>query len=182
MNKAIENIKKNLTEKVKVKNKTTVFVVLGIIGMLLILLSGFFKSDGDKKPAAKIKTMSVNTAEYQDEIENQLVNILEKIDGVGKVKVMVTIEGSTEYVYAEEYDTKNDNGKDKESQDYKNKVVIIDNGKEKEALVKKVLKPKVSGVIVVCEGGNSPSTSEKIYRAVSAVLDIPSNKICVAKG
>lgn len=182
MKKVIDNMKKNLSEKVKGKNKTTVFVVLGLIGMLLILLSGFFKSDDTKKSSAKIKTMSVNTNEYQDEIEGQLVNILEKIDGVGKVKVMVTIEGSTENVYAEEYSNKDDNGKDKNSTDYKNKYVIVDNGQQKEALVKKVLKPKVSGVIVVCEGGNSPTISEKVYRAVSAVLNIPSNKICVAKG
>ena len=125
--------------------------------------------------------MSVNTNEYQKEIEEQLVNILQEINGVGRVKVMVTIEGSTEYVYAEEYNTKNDNTEDKTSQSYQNKYVIVDNGNTKEALVKKVLKPKVSGVIVVCEGGTSPIISEKIYQAVSAVLDIQQIKFALQK-
>lgn len=181
MNKLFDNLSDKFSEKLKGKNRTTILVVLGIVGMVFILLSNLFKPD-EKKPASTIKNMSVNTNEYQKEIEEQLVNILQEINGVGKVKVMVTIEGSTEYVYAEEYNTKNDNTEDKTSQSYQNKYVIVDNGNTKEALVKKILKPKVSGVIVVCEGGNSPIISEKIYQAVSAVLDIPTNKICVAKG
>ena len=95
---------------------------------------------------------------------------------------MITIEGSTEYIYAEEYSTKYDSSSDKTSKDYQNQYVIVDNGKTKEALVKKVLKPSVTGVIVVCEGGNSLSVQEKILTAVSAVLDLSTNKICVAKG
>ena len=126
--------------------------------------------------------MSVNTNEYKNEIQSELKKILCEIQGVGEVKVMVTIEGSTEYVFAEELNTKQEQATDSYSSDYQNKFIIVDNGSTKEALVKKILKPKVSGVIVVCEGGNNPTVSEKIYRAVSAVLDIPSNKICVAKG
>lgn len=181
MNKKIDSIMTRLMNKLKAKNKITLIVIVGIIGIVLILFSEIFKPD-TKKPKTSIKELDVNTEEYKDQMQDELVNILSQIQGVGEVKVMVTIEGSTEYVFAEEENTKQDSSADKVSENYQNKYVIVDNGNTKEALVKKILKPKISGVIVVCEGGNSPSVSEKIYRAVSAVLDIPANKICVAKG
>ena len=53
-----------------------------------------------------------------------------------------------------------------------------DNGK-KEALVKKTLEPKISGAVVVCEGGDNIQISEKVIRAVSTALGISSSKVCV---
>ena len=38
----------------------------------------------------------------------------------------------------------------------------------------------MTGVVVVCDGGNSSSVREQIYEAVSVVLNVPSNRIFVA--
>ncbi len=182
MNSRIDSIKNTIIEKLKEKNKTTLILVFGIVGILLVGLSSIFNSDSKATVSQNTEAFSTDTAAYKKELESELVNILKQIQGVGEVSVMITIEGSTEYIYAEEYSTKYDSSSDKTSKDYQNQYVIVDNGKTKEALVKKVLKPSVTGVIVVCEGGNSLSVQEKILTAVSAVLDLSTNKICVAKG
>ena len=62
-----------------------------------------------------------------------------------------------------------------------NGYVIIDKGSEKEALVKKINNPSISGVVIVCEGGDDPKVCEKLYKAVSTALNIPTSKIYVAE-
>ncbi len=181
MNKYFENISGKLAEKLKKKNKMTLIVIIGIIGIALLLFSEIFKQD-NKVQKGSITDLSVNNEEYKNAVQDELVNILQEIEGVGEVRVMVTLEGSTEYVYAEEYNTKQEDGENKVSSDYQNKYLVVDKGSTKEPVVKKILKPQIAGVIVVCQGGGKASVNEKIYQAVSAVLNIPTNRICVAKG
>ena len=177
MKERIEQIEENINKRCPNEKKITLFVVIGLIGMALIFMSEMFSSE--PKEESITQPLSLKTAEYKMEIESELTEILSQIQGVGKVKVMLTIEGTTEYVFAQEIDTQQDTQGDKNSESFQNKYVIIDNGSKKEALVKKVLKPKINGVIVVCEGGDNLVVKEKVYKAVSTVLAISSSRVCV---
>lgn len=180
--KKFESVKDRITDKLKDNNKAKILVIIAIAGLALILISDLIKpAENKQQDNVKIDEMSVNTDEYKLQIQKELKNILSKISGVGNVDVMMTIEGSTEYVFAEEFTTKSDSGVDTNSQDYSNKYVTIDKGTTNEALIKKILKPQVAGVIIVCDGGNNPQIIEKIYQAASSVLNISSSKICIAK-
>lgn len=89
---------------------------------------------------------------------------------------MITAAGSGEYIYAkdEKVDT------DSESVSKDEKYVIIGGNGQKQALVRKIGNPEISGVVVVCEGGESSVVKEKVYNAVAAAFNIPSQKIFVA--
>lgn len=175
-------------EKLKnIDKKTKVVIIIGFIGMLIILLSELIPgktSDSDKnqKSSSKISYDNITddgTDRYKNQIEEELTNILEKIDGVGKSKVMITLEGTTEYIYAENLNDYNDKDGDKTSNKHENEVVTIDKNGEKQALVKKIIKPKISGAVIVCEGGGDPKINERVIKAVRAALNISSGKICV---
>jgi len=160
-------------ELLKKKTVLTGAVVIGIIGMILILVSD---SDSGKteKTAVAEQNVSFETAEaYNVQMEEKLKGILVSIDGVGKADVLITITSTEEYIYAE---TKKQNSYGEE-----NDYVLIDNGSEKETLVKKIQNPEISGVVIVCEGGGKSKVCEKIYRAVSTALGIPTTKIYVAE-
>lgn len=183
MSKGMKGISDKIVNVLKDKSKAKLFLALGLIGIALIFLADIIKPDQSKKESkANISELNVNTDDFKEQMQNELTSILSRINGVGNVNVMLTIEGSTEYVFAEEYNTKSDKSGDKTTQDYSNKYVIVDKGNSKDALVKKILRPKVSGAIIVCDGGDNPAIKEKVYQAAIAVLNIPSNKICVAKG
>ena len=47
------------------------------------------------------------------------------------------------------------------------------------ALTTKKNMPQISGVIVVCEGGNNPQIKSSVISAVCTLLGIGSNNICV---
>lgn len=145
---------------------------MGISAMLLILFSG--DSAGGKTPESADPSPSVNAldeAEFIRRTEEELADILCVIDGVGDTKVMVTAKGSNEFVYAENRSER------REEEEY----VILKKGSEEEALIKTVNAPKITGVVVVCEGGGSDRVKEEVYRAVTAALDIPSGSVHVAK-
>ena len=51
--------------------------------------------------------------------------------------------------------------------------------KNEEALVRKINAPSITGVVAVCEGGDSDRVREEIYRTITAALGIPSNRVYV---
>ena len=112
-------------------------------------------------------------------MEKELKDVLSQVRGVGECKVMVTVEGTTEYVYAENLTKSTDNNGDRTSDRYENEIVITDNDGKKEALVRKIIKPQICGVVIVCEGGGDIKVNERVLKAVSTVLGISSSKICV---
>ena len=164
--------------KLKNLKGTKLIVFLGISGIAVIFLSDILwgKENTAEKNVTEISSES-GYAAYVSETEARLADMLEKIDGVGKAEVMMTVSGTEEYIYAEE--EKSDTGGDRVSRE--NKYVVIGGNSGKEALLRKIENPEISGVVVVCEGGDSNIVKEKVINAVSAEFYISTNKIFVAK-
>lgn len=118
----------------------------------------------DTVPAAE-KTAYVS---YREELEERLGGILSRISGVGEVKVMITVDGSDEKVFAEDLSESGERAE--------RKTVVI--GSE-EALLKQTKFPEVKGAVIVCDGGRNATVKEKVVNAVTAALDIPANKVFV---
>lgn len=142
-------------------------VILGIAAMLLILLSELWPaSDG---PAAPPGGETVQTADsYRASLENQLAALIEQINGAGETTVMITLESGEERIYATDTQT----GGDQSQQTH----VLLEDGT---ALEETVYLPAVCGVAVVCDGGGNVGVEARITALVSALLDVPSNRICV---
>ena len=171
-----KDIEKKLKSLLDSDNRLKIVFVIGIIGILLIFLSSLF--DGNKKETQSViasASIDTDTDSYIKYTQQELVKLLEQISGVGEVKVMVTVSGTTELEYAQELSKDSDS----QSQSYKNQYVLVESNGKKEALVKKINKPQISGVCVVCQGGEDIKVIEKVTRAVSTVLGISSNSICV---
>ena len=165
----IEEIKKKLGEKPA--PRLLIYSAAAIICVLLLLFLKNPSGDGDVKipdiPADDIKP---ETTDYASELEDKLRLIVSEIEGTGKVSVMVTVSGSEEKIYAENI-SESDGRSDSET-------VIIGS---KEALLKEIRRPEVTGVLIVCSGGDRAQVKEKVVNAVSTVLNIPTSKVYVTK-
>lgn len=168
---------KEIIDKLSELIKKPVFLKAAMAaGALMIILILISDLSGDEKKEVTRKDNKIGFASselYADVTEERLRVILTEIEGVGKADVMLTITSTEEYVYAETIK--------RGASQAENGYVIIDNGSQKEALVKKINNPAISGVVIVCEGGDDPRVCEKIYKAVSTALDIPTSKIYVAE-
>ncbi len=172
--------------------KVTAIVVLGVIGIVLIASSSFFsKNEKNKQQQTSETGANLSNDEYAAAVEKKLTEILGSIEGVGDVKVMVTVESSAEYVYAKEEKTTTDSTKDydgetakkfqeKNSTDQTYLLVDSPTGK-RQALLVSVVEPKIQGVIVACQGADNKIVEEKVVRAVTTAFHINSNRVCIAR-
>ncbi|MCD8108100.1 MAG: hypothetical protein LUE20_09090 [Oscillospiraceae bacterium] len=157
-----------LKEKFKLTSKQLIYLSVAVLSVILIMMLNSFESNDED--TTDTETIPDVSSEYAEELKLQLEEIISKIDGVGEVTVMLTIESSASYVYTTDIE--------KDELETKTETVIIGN---KEALIERIDNPQVSGVLVVCTGGDRAVIQEQVIKAVSTVLDIPSNKVYVAK-
>jgi stage III sporulation protein AG len=87
------------------------------------------------------------------------------------------VAGGEEYEYAaERRESRTDNRTEEEK-----KYVIVSGEGGKSALIERIKAPEITGAAVLCSGGDQPVVQERIYRAVSAALELPATKIYVTK-
>ena len=113
--------------------------------------------------------VSSTFSEYNDYIENKLINVIGNLDGVGKVNVAVTFSDFGEKIYV--YETKTQvNGNVSTTT---SSIVTVGGS----PLVETENLPTVLGVVVVAEGADIPVVRIKIVQAVVTLLGIDSNLV-----
>ncbi len=160
-------MEKDILKKI-VKNKNNrVLILIVIIGLIFIsFIGGTTKDNVTTKISAPISESE----------EERLKEILEDIDGAGKVSVMITYYGTNEKNIAYEK-RKNTTLVGGGNESYDEKAVMNDG----EPMVINEVYPKVKGVIVTAAGADNVSVKEKLTRAVMAALDVEAHKICIYK-
>lgn len=162
----------------------------GLVGILLIFLSGYFSS-GESPPETAQQTTVSETQQYARQLEEDLAAIVGRISGAGPASVLVTMERGSQTVYAkEEKKSAQSTGADgsgmgrseaNESTET-NYILIRDADGSQQALAVTEVEPVVKGVIVVCQGGNDPAVQQSVINAVTTALDISSARVCVVPG
>ena len=137
---------------------------------------GKFRRIAESSPSAK-KSESTDYRQYITSLEEKTENIISSIDGVGKCKVMITLQETDENFYAQNTDENTDSGSISKKSEY---VLYEDNNNDSPVLIKQSF-PKVMGVAVVCQGGDNANVKEKVISAVSSLFGISSAKISVSK-
>ncbi len=164
---------KKLNELFTSKNTTIIFILIFLLGLLLVLLP----SNEKEKNTTIENTLRFDEEEYEKNLEKRLREIVEEIDGVGDVRVMITLEGSATYSYATDvtHDVSEKGNSKKES------TVVLSTGTSstKEAVISGYTLPKVKGAAVVCSKELSATLKGKVLEVVSAALGISSAKISV---
>ncbi len=169
--------KKFNTESIK-----KIILIAGIVGIALIFLSNFHFGNS-QETAVEVKVDETSAVEtYRLRLSEEMGNMLAGIEGVGKTKIMITLEQTMQTVYATEEDNQSKTEGSNIQTDLNKSYVIIreENGGENGLTITTVL-PKVKGVLVVCEGGGKEEIKENVIHAVSAALGISSSRICVSK-
>ena len=95
---------------------------------------------------------------------------------------MITLESGSEEIYLHNYNYGENNDKSgRNSLERKDEYVIVDGSSGEEGIVVRVAEPKVRGVAVVCRGAGSDTVRGQIIETVTALLDISSARVSVAK-
>lgn len=162
----IENIVdflKKYIKRIPESKRPLVLVSVGVILLVSVFITDFTPSD---------ETVSVteeSETPYIQDIEEKLEDIVSTIHGAGEAKVMVTLDTSEENVYATDINEK------------RYEYVVIKTSSEEGGLLLKIIQPKIRGVAIVCEGGDSYKVKTDILNAVCSVLDISSSRVSISR-
>ncbi|MEL4106210.1 stage III sporulation protein AG [Oscillospiraceae bacterium CM] len=170
-----------LTEKLLALIKKNKFVLLVLaVGLVLLLLpTGQSNAKTDTGGAKTTNDFSLAAQ------EERIASALSKIDGAGRVTVVLTLKSSSEQVLAQDEDTssKSGVGNDAETTTEKStKTVIISTGTSSESPVTlKVIYPEYQGALIVCQGADNAAVKYQIVSAVSGLTGLGADKIVVTK-
>lgn len=141
--------------------------VLGTAAMVLILCSELWPAPAgtDSSSTAAAQT----AADYQAGLEQRLAGLIGQVEGAGETAVMITLESGEERIYATDTRTGGDQSQQKTH-------VLLEDGT---ALEETTYLPTICGVAIVCDGGGDVGVEARITALVSALLDVPANRICV---
>ncbi|MGN0960867.1 MAG: hypothetical protein ACI4PF_01555 [Christensenellales bacterium] len=180
----IDKPKINLSKFLTGKNlKILILIIVAIIAM--VILMNFNTSNSEKNSLATSSNTYgyKSTLEYCAELESKLQAVLSNVKGAGQVRVMISVDGSPEIVYAKDEDEKSSSNSSgtTTSSNSSSPIIVTVNGSSNPLILTENL-PTVKGVIVVSTGASDVGVKLDILNAVSTLLDISIDKISVLKG
>jgi len=173
-----KNDEKNLTRKSEQTKKT---------------IWGVEKEDTMQMQTSINETSEEGTKDgsYVNFLELRLQEILEKMDGVGNVKVFVSLADTGEVVVEKDapYTRQNESETDAEGgmrnnttmEDSEETVYTKDSEGNEVPFIAKEIVPTVSGVLVVCQGGGTKKVETEIKEAIQVLFGLDMNRIKVVK-
>jgi len=195
MDKEIINVDDLVKEKESKDRKFNILSLLSGKGLKILILCIvclvafilFVSVGNDENKMTSIDKSNISykyktTMEYCSELETKLENVLSQIKGAGQVKVMLSVDGSPEFVYATDSDTKVSNTNNGSTTTSSTSPIIVQTNGNSEPLILTENLPIVKGVIVVSSGASDIGIKIDILQAVSTLLDISTEKISVLKG
>ncbi|MCI8961884.1 MAG: hypothetical protein HFJ18_03060 [Clostridia bacterium] len=179
------------TDKKKIES-LVVFIIILIV--TLIAINTIWK-DGNKTKDDKseespgYKILADNTDDKKkvtvDELETKLEEILSKMEGVGKVNVMLTYSKGSEIVPMQNENSKVSTTQETDSEggtrvieekDTSKEIVYSDGSKIE---TQTVINPVVKGAIVIAEGASNATVKSNIISAVEAITGLATYKVQV---
>lgn len=186
----MQDFMQKIKEK-KLKRSDWLILVLAGILILIIALPTDTKEKKQAEEAKENISKENNTMEAsKDEIEQKLEDILEKIDGAGDVKVMITYQDSGTQVVEKDKNTSENSLEESDStggvrstkeQQLQESTVYEDADAGNTPFVSKELLPKVEGILIVASGGDNQKVKQNISEAVLALFQVEAHRIKIVK-
>ena len=195
MGERLKTWKKKLT-----KENMAIMALLGILLMVIAIPVKKTETQKDQTAAPENKSIASGTQEteeegnpggYAGELEERLESLLASMEGVGNVKVMVTLDAYREQVVEKDIPSTMDTTKETDStggsrdvinsRQEETTVYVTDSAGNKTPYVSKIREPSIEGVTVVAQGGGNAVIQKNITEVIQALFGIEAHKIKVVK-
>lgn len=152
--------------------------------------AGVTETETTYRESANQDTVGGVSMDYEKEMEQRLLGILEAMEGVGEARVMITLKASQELLL-----DKNSNGNLSETeetdaaggsryilqQDSQESTVLITRDGEDSPICIKTIYPEVEGVVVAAQGAGTGSISKQISEMVQVLFGIDAHRVKIVK-
>lgn len=150
-------------------NRWKYLLLVVVVGMVLLILPAGEKEEGQCNCAPQQEQFDL------EKMERKLEQTLSYIQGVGEVRVALTLKEGSRQVLAR--DTRSSDREDSST------AVVISRGSGvEEAVALQSVYPTYQGALVVCTGGGDARIKLQIMEAVRALTGLSGEKISICKG
>lgn len=140
-----------------------------ILGLLLMLLPKETSSGAETPQSAQVA---------EETLQQELESILSRLEGAGKVKVLLSQATGQE----SHYQTDTISRETMDSVDRQVETVIISSAdRSQQGLVLRIDPPQYQGAVVLCQGADRPAVRLAVVEAVGTATGLTSDKISVLK-
>ena len=147
--------------------------------VLLVYIAASLSSKVGRSTDAEVTQTALDNAAVE------LAEILSSIKGAGKIRVLITYDGTGERIAAETVNTHTNTSVDSSGSstrttetttETRSTVIIQKNGSSEPVILKEIL-PEIVGIIVVSEGAADMNVRVALLRAVQAATGVKIDKI-----
>lgn len=172
--------------------RLAVLVLAGIVLLVFSFPPGTEGSEEESSPQRELQgeTLALDAMQkYARQQEKATEEILSRVEGIGRVKVMLTLAASEEKVPLQNEDITEDEtnetdqtGGTRSQSGYQSKrESVIIQGEEEKPYVVQINSPRVEGVVVVAQGASSGNMKTEILEAIQALFPVEPHKIKIMK-
>lgn len=140
-------------------------------GVALMLLPGTSEDAGEKQTTQNAEDFSL------EETQAQMEKLLRRIEGTGKLQLMLTLKSGSRLRLAEDQDET----ADQEETSRRTETVTVSRGGSEDVVITQQMYPIYQGAVVVCQGADQAAVRLAVTEAVSALTGLSSDRITVVK-
>ena len=156
---------RNLAEKYKFA------IMIFIIGLALLLIP-------DNRQRQQEIENPAPTNIKDSSMQDSLTQILQSIEGAGKVKVLLSMSTGEETIYQTDSEI---SGSGETGEELVKTVITTTSERDEAGLIRQVNPAAYKGAIIVCQGADSPTVRLAVTQAVSKITGLGIDAICVLK-
>lgn len=174
------------------KDQWLIVILIGVLLFIIVLPTG--KKEKNKEERVEEKEAETAATEeagraYEGWLEERLEEALGQMEGVGRIKVMVTLADSGEQILEKDErenrtETKEGSGDSERTGleiELEYTTIFAEENGVKTPYIVRQKNPKVEGVVVIAEGGGNSVVAQNISKAVGALFGLETHKIMVMK-
>ena len=159
------DIKRISSKLVTLIDKYKYAILVLFIGLILLWI-----------PTNRTKTQNIDpviseAVKHEALTQESLAQILQSVEGAGKVKVLLSTGAGEQTIYQTDTDHNSSN----------NTVIVTDSERNESGLIQQINPAAYKGAVIVCQGADSPAVRLAITQAVSKVTGLGTDAICVLK-
>ncbi|MBR2132167.1 MAG: stage III sporulation protein AG [Oscillospiraceae bacterium] len=154
-------------------------LLIAALGSVLLMWPG---GEGEQELVTSVQRTSGSQQTLHD-LQSDMEEILSKINGVGRVEVMLTLQSGSELVLATDT-TLRYSGNPQNPDDYdrtSETVTVSGGGNGSEVVVTQERSPQYRGALIVCDGGDNDRVRLCVVEAVSALTGLGADRIAVVR-
>ena len=196
----LKSILKSENPKRIKKPKKDQLVILLLFGVLLLVIAipteprkekGSQEKNTGNEDNSLREEEQASSDSYERQQEERLKEVLQKVEGVGRVEVMITLRSSAEKVVEKDAPSRSQRTEEADSQggsrttqeNEREETTVYEEGEDgkRTPYVVQERNPTVEGVIVIAQGGGNAVVKQNILEAVQALFPVEAHKIKIMK-